>query len=202
MNRFSCFLKGQYSKITFRTPLYLGGAPSTYWLVRATGTHRGFQGCVQALAVNGEKMDMRPWPLGRALSGADVGEWLLVGWGRSGDGLSGGGRGQGVSSLVSCSLRRLVDAEPQEEVGPGEILVLCRPWAWTPRRGNGRAQPASPTVGGCTPGLSEMRPGLTPQSSRQAGPFACAHPARWKSWHSNGRRAFSCSLLLREMGRF
>ncbi|XP_016079435.1 PREDICTED: pikachurin [Miniopterus natalensis] len=66
--------QGQYSKITFRTPLYLGGAPSTYWLVRATGTHRGFQGCVQALAVNGEKMDMRPWPLGRALSGADVGE--------------------------------------------------------------------------------------------------------------------------------
>ncbi|XP_066096102.1 pikachurin isoform X2 [Saccopteryx bilineata] len=66
--------QGQYSKITFRTPLYLGGAPSTYWLVRATGTDRGFQGCVQLLMVNGERIDMRPWPLGRALSGADVGE--------------------------------------------------------------------------------------------------------------------------------
>ncbi|XP_015450801.1 pikachurin isoform X3 [Pteropus alecto] len=66
--------QGQYSKITFRTPLYLGGAPSAYWLVRATGTNRGFQGCVQTLTVNGKRVDMRPWPLGKALSGADVGE--------------------------------------------------------------------------------------------------------------------------------
>ncbi|XP_054439927.1 pikachurin [Pteronotus mesoamericanus] len=65
---------GHYSKITFRTPLYLGGAPSTYWLARATGAHRGFQGCVQSLTVNGERMDLRPWPVGKALSGADVGE--------------------------------------------------------------------------------------------------------------------------------
>lgn len=72
--KFSFFLKGQYSKITFRTPLYLGGAPSAYWLVRATGTNRGFQGCVQSLSVNGKKIDMRPWPLGKALNGADVGE--------------------------------------------------------------------------------------------------------------------------------
>ncbi|XP_033615915.1 pikachurin isoform X1 [Fukomys damarensis] len=66
--------QGQYSKITFRTPLYLGGAPSTFWLVRATGTNRNFHGCVQSLAVNGKRIDMRPWPLGKALSGADVGE--------------------------------------------------------------------------------------------------------------------------------
>ncbi|KAI4535837.1 hypothetical protein MG293_014164 [Ovis ammon polii] len=66
--------QGQYSKITFRTPLYLGGAPGAYWLVRATGTNRGFQGCVQALTVNGKRLDLRPWPLGKALSGADVGE--------------------------------------------------------------------------------------------------------------------------------
>ncbi|XP_004678161.1 PREDICTED: pikachurin isoform X2 [Condylura cristata] len=66
--------QGQYSKITFRSPLYLGGAPSAYWLVRATGTNRGFEGCVQSLLINGKKTDMRPWPLGRALSGADVGE--------------------------------------------------------------------------------------------------------------------------------
>ncbi|XP_058164024.1 pikachurin isoform X2 [Dasypus novemcinctus] len=66
--------QGQYSKITFRTPLYLGGAPSAYWLVRAAGTSQGFQGCVQSLTVNGKRIDMRPWPLGKALSGADVGE--------------------------------------------------------------------------------------------------------------------------------
>lgn len=66
--------QGQYTKITFRTPLYLGGAPSVYWLVRAAGTNRGFQGCIQALNVNGKLVDLRPWPLGSALSGADVGE--------------------------------------------------------------------------------------------------------------------------------
>ncbi|NWH55124.1 EGFLA protein, partial [Fregata magnificens] len=66
--------QGQYSKITFRTPFYVGGAPSMYWLIRATGTNRGFQGCVQSLGVNGKIIDMRPWPLGKALSGADVGE--------------------------------------------------------------------------------------------------------------------------------
>ncbi|KAK1345360.1 hypothetical protein QTO34_014071 [Cnephaeus nilssonii] len=71
--------QGQYSKITFRTPLYLGGAPSTYWLARATGTDRGFQGCVQSLRVNGERVDMRPWPLGRALGGADVGKRVQQG---------------------------------------------------------------------------------------------------------------------------
>ncbi|KAG9263059.1 pikachurin isoform X1 [Astyanax mexicanus] len=66
--------QGEFTKITFRTPLYLGGSPAVYWLARAAGTSRGFQGCVQSLAVNGRMIDMRPWPLGRALSGADVGE--------------------------------------------------------------------------------------------------------------------------------
>ncbi|XP_077203122.1 pikachurin isoform X1 [Paroedura picta] len=66
--------QGQYSKITFRTPFYLGGAPTAYWLVRSTGINRGYQGCVQSLNINGKAIDMRPWPLGKALSGADVGE--------------------------------------------------------------------------------------------------------------------------------
>ncbi|MEE6458052.1 hypothetical protein FKM82_000164 [Ascaphus truei] len=66
--------QGQYSKITFRTPFYIGGAPSAYWLVKSAGTNRGFKGCVQSLSVNGRIIDMRQWPLGKALSGADVGE--------------------------------------------------------------------------------------------------------------------------------
>ncbi|XP_066509779.1 pikachurin-like [Hoplias malabaricus] len=66
--------QGQYSKITFRTPLFVGGAPSAYWLVKAVGTNRGFQGCVQSLVINGKPMDFRPWPRGNALSGADIGE--------------------------------------------------------------------------------------------------------------------------------
>ncbi|RMC16640.1 hypothetical protein DUI87_06578 [Hirundo rustica rustica] len=70
--------RGQYSKITFQTPFYVGGAPSVYWLVRATGTNRGFQGCVQSLSINGKIVDMRPWPLGKALSGADVALTLAI----------------------------------------------------------------------------------------------------------------------------
>lgn len=66
--------QGQYTKITFRSPLYVGGSPSAYWLVRATGTNRGFLGCIQSLTLNNKVTDVRPWPLGRALSGADIGE--------------------------------------------------------------------------------------------------------------------------------
>ncbi|XP_068168050.1 pikachurin isoform X2 [Antennarius striatus] len=66
--------QGQYTKITFRSPLYVGGSPSAYWLVRATGTNRGFFGCVQSLTINNKVADLRPWPLGKALSGADIGE--------------------------------------------------------------------------------------------------------------------------------
>ncbi|XP_038661858.1 pikachurin isoform X3 [Scyliorhinus canicula] len=65
--------KGLYTKITFRSPLYLGGAPSAYWLVKAAGTNRGFKGCVQSLVINSRRVNMRAWPIGRAVSGADVG---------------------------------------------------------------------------------------------------------------------------------
>ncbi|XP_047446886.1 pikachurin isoform X2 [Mugil cephalus] len=66
--------QGQYSKITFRSPLYVGGSPNAYWLVRATGANRGFVGCIQSLTINSKATDIRPWPLGKALSGADIGE--------------------------------------------------------------------------------------------------------------------------------
>uniref|UniRef100_A0A8C7RK06 EGF like, fibronectin type III and laminin G domains n=1 Tax=Oncorhynchus mykiss TaxID=8022 RepID=A0A8C7RK06_ONCMY len=66
--------QGDYNKITFRTPLYVGGSPNAYWLARTAGTNRGFQGCIQTLSINSRVTDMRPWPMGWALSGADVGE--------------------------------------------------------------------------------------------------------------------------------
>ncbi|XP_034026318.1 pikachurin isoform X1 [Thalassophryne amazonica] len=66
--------QGQYSKITFRSPLYVGGSPSAYWLVRVTGTNRGFIGCIQSLSINNKATDIRAWPLGKALSGADIGQ--------------------------------------------------------------------------------------------------------------------------------
>uniref|UniRef100_A0A673IV16 Pikachurin-like n=1 Tax=Sinocyclocheilus rhinocerous TaxID=307959 RepID=A0A673IV16_9TELE len=40
----------------------------------AVGTNRGFQGCMQSLTVNSKAIDIRPWPKGNALSGADIGE--------------------------------------------------------------------------------------------------------------------------------
>uniref|UniRef100_A0A3Q3GWU5 EGF like, fibronectin type III and laminin G domains n=1 Tax=Kryptolebias marmoratus TaxID=37003 RepID=A0A3Q3GWU5_KRYMA len=66
--------QGQYTKITFRSPLYVGGSPSASWLVKATGANRGFVGCIQSLTINNKATDIRPWPLGKALSGADIGE--------------------------------------------------------------------------------------------------------------------------------
>ncbi|XP_060763534.1 pikachurin [Neoarius graeffei] len=65
---------GHYSKITFRTPLFVGGAPSVYWLMKTVGTNHGFHGCVQRLSINGRYTELRPWPQGHALSGADIGE--------------------------------------------------------------------------------------------------------------------------------
>uniref|UniRef100_A0A674CHF7 EGF like, fibronectin type III and laminin G domains n=1 Tax=Salmo trutta TaxID=8032 RepID=A0A674CHF7_SALTR len=62
------------TRLAIDFPLYVGGAPSAYWLVRATGSNRGFQGCIQSLTINNKATDLRPWPLGSALSGADIGE--------------------------------------------------------------------------------------------------------------------------------
>ncbi|KAK1806966.1 hypothetical protein P4O66_005451 [Electrophorus voltai] len=66
--------RGQYTKITFRTPLYVGGAPTADRLVRTVGINHGFRGCVQSLLINSKSTDLRPWPHGNALSGADIGE--------------------------------------------------------------------------------------------------------------------------------
>lgn len=61
-------------RITFRTPLYVGGAPHEYWLFKEIGARENFRGCVQSLTINGKKIDLRPRPLGNVISGADVGE--------------------------------------------------------------------------------------------------------------------------------
>lgn len=66
---------------------------------------------MQSLTVNGERVDMRPWPLGRALGGADVGKWVPGGQGCSSRCLFGVGgelqAGVGVSCGGLC-LRHLV----------------------------------------------------------------------------------------------
>ncbi|KAM6986486.1 pikachurin-like [Aplochiton taeniatus] len=70
--------QGDFTKISFRTPLYLGGSPNAYWLAKTAGTNRGFQGCVKSLTINHRGIDMKPWPIGWALSGADVGECSMA----------------------------------------------------------------------------------------------------------------------------
>lgn len=128
---FCSFLKGQYSKITFRTPLYVGGTPSIYWLVRATGTNRGFQGCVQSLSVNGKRIDMRPWPLGRALNGADVGKQLPRGLGLGCScGIVFPAWAIEVSNL-GCNPGKLSEIEPQVgSTGSESMLTLNLRTVW------------------------------------------------------------------------
>ncbi|XP_049625003.1 pikachurin-like [Suncus etruscus] len=65
---------GTYDRITFRTPLYVGGIPTAHWISPEIGSQESFQGCVQSLSINGKIIDLRPQPLGSALHGADVGE--------------------------------------------------------------------------------------------------------------------------------
>ncbi|XP_072569941.1 pikachurin isoform X1 [Paramormyrops kingsleyae] len=66
--------QGNYTKITFHSPLYVGGSPNAYGLARAVGTSQGFQGCIQTLSINAKTLDLRPWPRGLALGGTNVGE--------------------------------------------------------------------------------------------------------------------------------
>lgn len=192
-SQFSSFLKGQYSKITFRTPLYLGGAPSTYWLVRATGTHRGFQGCVQSLTVNGERIDLRPWPLGKALSGADVGEWCPVGWVLLWGCLFGVGQGG----------ERLREAAGQcrTPAGGGPRLMRGSAVSLNTKTCTQRGAP-SPGPPGLPPGpLQEMGRALVGRSSSRSA-LHPGHPVRRASQLSNVGGAPTCSLLLREVVKF
>lgn len=61
---------------------------------------------------------MRPWPLGKALSGADVGKWLPNGPGCS-SGIALLVWAREVSSFMDCNCRHLVTPEvgPRGEVG-------------------------------------------------------------------------------------
>jgi hypothetical protein len=66
--------KGYYSRITLRSPLYLGGVPDGGVVARVTGTRRGLVGCVKSLKIDGAPYDFRQEPHGHALYGIDVGD--------------------------------------------------------------------------------------------------------------------------------
>ncbi|XP_038074554.1 pikachurin-like [Patiria miniata] len=65
--------KGLYSKLTLRSPLYLGGH-SNYTAISQTSISTGFSGCVERLVINNVDSDMRLEPRGFAVGGVDVGE--------------------------------------------------------------------------------------------------------------------------------
>ncbi|XP_071799279.1 pikachurin-like [Asterias amurensis] len=65
--------KGLYSKLTLRSPLYLGGH-SNYTALDDIGINVGFSGCVERLVINNVDQDMRQEPRGFAVAGIDVGE--------------------------------------------------------------------------------------------------------------------------------
>ena len=62
-----------YSKLTLRSPLYLGGH-SNYTALDDIGINVGFSGCVERLVINNVDQDMRQEPRGFAVAGIDVGK--------------------------------------------------------------------------------------------------------------------------------
>lgn len=63
-------LQGLFSRITFREPLFLGGAGNTTGLAGKLPVERGLRGCVRHLEVNDQLYDFSE----DAMQGFDVGE--------------------------------------------------------------------------------------------------------------------------------
>ncbi|XP_013414404.1 pikachurin [Lingula anatina] len=67
--------QGLFSRITFRTPLFLGGYINTTHIGSRTGMYFGFIGCVKAMKINGKEFDFRKGAfIGDAIDGVDVAE--------------------------------------------------------------------------------------------------------------------------------
>ena len=67
-------LKGLFSRITFREPLFVGGPGNTTGLERL-GVGIGFRGCVRHLEVNEHRYRFPLAPKGDAANGFDVGKF-------------------------------------------------------------------------------------------------------------------------------
>ncbi|KAK3792891.1 hypothetical protein RRG08_035254 [Elysia crispata] len=67
--------QGDYTRITFRLNLYLGGYVDMNTIKARVGTEHQFVGCVQELRINGHRFDFRPTgSVGEAEFGINVGE--------------------------------------------------------------------------------------------------------------------------------
>lgn len=68
-------LQGNYTRITLREDLYLGGYRGMEKVSGRVGTHHPFTGCVEELWVNSYKYDMRrAGKVGDAINGLNIGK--------------------------------------------------------------------------------------------------------------------------------
>lgn len=68
--------KGLFSRITFREPLFVGGAGNTTGLSEKLPVSAGFKGCIRHLEVNDHIYRFGLEPRGEALKGYGIGKWL------------------------------------------------------------------------------------------------------------------------------
>lgn len=80
-------LQGLFSRITFREPLFLGGAGNTTGLAGKLPVERGLRGCVRHLEVNDQLYDFSE----DAMQGFDVGESVQTLASRRATSAAGGG---------------------------------------------------------------------------------------------------------------
>ena len=70
-------IQGDYTRITFRLNMYVGGYSNMPDIARRVGTDLGFVGCVQELIINHHRYDFREKGLvGESEFGINVGESL------------------------------------------------------------------------------------------------------------------------------
>lgn len=70
--------KGLFSRITFREPLFVGGAGNTTGLSEKLPVSAGFKGCIRHLEVNDHIYRFGLEPRGEALKGYGIGKWFCI----------------------------------------------------------------------------------------------------------------------------
>nr|CAD7203613.1 unnamed protein product [Timema douglasi] len=66
------FFQGLFSRITFREPLFVGGAGNTTGLADKLPVEEGLKGCIRHLEVNDHVYNFNLAPLGDSIKGFDV----------------------------------------------------------------------------------------------------------------------------------
>lgn len=70
--------KGLFSRITFREPLFIGGAGNTTGLLEKLPVSAGFKGCIRHLEVNDHVYRFALDPMGEAFKGYGIGELIII----------------------------------------------------------------------------------------------------------------------------